>query len=108
FFYNTTATAHRGASIAAPENTLSAFKEAILAQAEYIETDVQETKDGELILLHDSNFKRTTGVDKNVWEVNYDEVKNYNAGHYLNSGYYVENIPTLDEAIKYVRGRCKL
>ena len=108
FFYNTTATAHRGGSIAAPENTLSSFKEAILAQAEYIETDVQETKDGELILIHDSNFKRTTGVDKNVWEVDYDEVKKYDAGNYLNLDYYGEKIPTLDEAIKYVRGRCKL
>lgn len=108
FFYNTTATAHRGGSIAAPENTLSSFKEAILAQAEYIETDVQETKDGELILLHDSNFKRTTGIDKNVWEVDYEEVKSYDAGSYFNSDYLGEKIPTLDETIKYVRGRCKL
>ncbi len=108
FFYNTTATAHRGGSISAPENTLAAFKEAIIAQAEYIETDVQETKDGELILIHDSNFKRTTGIDKNVWEVDYEEVKNYDAGSYFNSAYLGEKIPTLDDTIKYVRGRCKL
>lgn len=107
-FYNTTATAHRGGNVSAPENTLAAFKEAILAQVEYIETDVQETKDGELILIHDSNFKRTTGVDKNVWEVDYEEVKNYDAGNYMNLGYTGAKIPTLDEAIKYVRGRCKL
>ena len=107
-FYNTTSTAHRGVSMLAPENTLAAFKEAIISQAEYIETDVQETKDGELILIHDSNFKRTTGVDKNVWEVNYDEVKTYDAGSHFDSDFYEEKIPTLDEAIKYVKGKSKL
>lgn len=108
FMYNTTATAHRGASFVAPENTIAAFKESIKGEAEYIETDVQETKDGELILLHDSNFKRTTGVDKNVWDAYYDEVKTYDAGGYFSSSYAGKKIPTLDEAIKSIKGRAKL
>ncbi|MEG2017122.1 MAG: glycerophosphodiester phosphodiesterase [Clostridium sp.] len=108
FMYNTTATAHRGAALVAPENTITSFKESIKSDVEYIETDVQETKDGELILLHDSNFKRTTGVDKNVWNVYYEEVKTYDAGSYFGSEYAGEKIPTLDEAIKAVRGRAKL
>ncbi|MCF8927174.1 glycerophosphodiester phosphodiesterase family protein [Clostridioides difficile] len=67
------------------------------------------------IVLHDSNFKRTTGVDKNVWDVNYNEVKTYDAGsfYYYGKGYYDEKfvgekIPTLKEMIKYSKGKVKL
>lgn len=115
FSFNTTTIAHRAGAERAPENTLIALKEALNAKADYAEIDVQETKDGELIILHDSNFKRTTGVDKNVWDVNYDEVRTYDAGsfYYDGKGYYDERfvgekIPTLDEMIKYSKGRIKL
>ncbi|HGM3251499.1 TPA: glycerophosphoryl diester phosphodiesterase membrane domain-containing protein, partial [Clostridioides difficile] len=115
FSFNTTTIAHRAGAERAPENTLIALKEALNAKADYAEIDVQETKDGELIILHDSNFKRTTRVDKNVWDVNYDEVRTYDAGsfYYDGKGYYDERfvgekIPTLDEMIKYSKGRIKL
>ncbi len=83
FSFYTTAIAHRAGAEMAPENTLAAIEEASHAKADYAEIDVQETKDGELIVLHDSNFKRTTGVDKNVWDVNYNEVKTYDAGSFI-------------------------
>lgn len=108
FFYNTKATAHRASALIAPENTLAGIRESILSQAEYAEIDVQETKDGELIIIHDSNFKRTTGVDKNVWEVNYDEVKTYDAGSYFSSNFAGEKIPTLEEVMKYSKGKINL
>ncbi|MGX4599983.1 glycerophosphoryl diester phosphodiesterase membrane domain-containing protein [Faecalimicrobium sp. JNUCC 81] len=108
FFYNTTAVSHRVGGTFAPENTLVAFNEAFNSQAEYAEIDVQETKDGELIIIHDSNFKRTTGIDKNVWDVNYKEVKNYDAGSYFDYSYKGEKIPTLEDVIKYTRGKIKL
>ncbi|WP_373598692.1 glycerophosphoryl diester phosphodiesterase membrane domain-containing protein [Paraclostridium bifermentans] len=108
FFYNTTATGHRIAAARAPENTVAALKEAINGNAKYIEIDVQETKDGELIVIHDSNFKRTTGVDKNTWEVNYDEVKTYDAGSYFSSDFAGEKIPTLQEIIDHSKGKTKL
>ncbi|MCC0633157.1 glycerophosphodiester phosphodiesterase [Clostridioides sp. ZZV15-6388] len=108
FFYNTTATAHRVSALVAPENTIAAFKETFITQAEYAEIDVQETKDGELILFHDSNFERVTGVDKNVWEVDYDEIKTYDAGSHFRSDFAGEKIPTLDEAMKYSKGKIKL
>ncbi|NFE93762.1 glycerophosphodiester phosphodiesterase [Clostridium botulinum] len=108
FLYNTTATGHRASSTIAPENTLAALKEAIISEAEYAEIDVQETKDGELIISHDSNFKRTTGIDKNVWEVDYDEVKTYDAGSYFSVDFKGEKIPTLEEVIKNSKGKIKL
>lgn len=107
-FYNTTATAHRGNSTFAPENTMAAFKEAVESKAEYAELDVQETKDGQLVITHDSNFKRTTGIDKNVWDATYDEIKTYDAGSYFDEDYKGEKIPTLEEVLKYSKGKIKL
>ena len=94
-------TAHRGASINYPENTMSAFIGAKELGADWIELDVQQTKDKEIIVLHDTNLKRTTGLDKNTWEVTYDEIKDLDAGSHLNSKFSDERIPTLKEVIKY-------
>lgn len=87
-------TAHRGASTICPENTMSAFKKAHELGADWIELDVGETKDNKIIVMHDSNFKRTTKVNKEVYDVFYDEVKTYDAGN-------GEKIPLLEEVIEY-------
>lgn len=52
--------AHRGASGYAPENTLEAFEMSVKQQADGVELDVQLTKDGELVVLHDETLDRTT------------------------------------------------
>lgn len=59
-------TAHRGYSTEYPENTIPAFKGAITVGADWAELDVQQTADGEVIVMHDSSLKRTTGLDKEV------------------------------------------
>ena len=64
---NVMVVAHRGASGYAPENTLSAMKKAIEMKAEMSELDVQETADGEIILLHDNTTKRTAKKDLNIF-----------------------------------------
>ena len=97
--------AHRGASDYAPENTLSSFYLGLLQGANGIETDVQMTKDGEIIVMHDDNLKRTTGVDKNVWEVTYDEIKDLDNGSFFSKEYAGTKIPTLEEAIRFCKGR---
>ncbi len=94
-------TAHRGASVKYPENTMEAFIGAKEMGADYIELDVQQTKDNELIVIHDSNLKRTTGVDKNTWEVTYEEIKDLDAGSFLNKKYKDARIPLLEEVIKF-------
>lgn len=53
FFYNTTATGHRIEAERVPENTIAALQETINGGAKYIEIDAQETKDRELIIIHD-------------------------------------------------------
>ena len=96
-------TAHRGASVLYPENTMAAFQGAYELGADWIELDVQQTKDGVLIILHDTNLKRTTGVSKNTWEVSYDEVKKLDAGSFFDSKFKGEKIPTLEEVIKFAK-----
>ena len=61
--------AHRGYASKFPENTLIALNEAIKVGATMVEFDVQLTKDGVPIMIHDDNFKRTTGVDLKVFEI---------------------------------------
>ncbi len=94
-------TAHRGASIDYPENTMSAFYGAKELGADYIELDVQQTKDEKLIVLHDTNLKRTTKVDKNTWEVTYDEIKEIDAGSFFSKEYKDERIPLLEKVIEF-------
>lgn len=100
--------AHRAGSTFAPENTLEALDIAMESGADYAEIDVQQLKDGELIILHDTNFKRTTGVDKNVWDATYDEVKTYDAGSHYSLDFEGAKIPTLEEMIQRSDGKIKL
>jgi len=99
---------HRGASGYAPENTLSAMKKAIEMRAAMSELDVQETADGKIILLHDGSLKRTSGVDKNIWETNYADLKGLDMGSWFSKDYIDEPLPTLKEIIDLVRGKMKL
>lgn len=101
-------TAHRGASGSAPENTLIALQKAIEAGAEYAEIDVQETADGKLVLLHDPDLKRTTGIKRNIWQVGYNEIKTLDAGSWFSTEFSGERIPLLEDAIELVRGRMLL
>lgn len=100
--------AHRAGSLFAPENTLPALEKAIKSNADYAEIDIQQSKDKELIILHDTNFKRTTGVNKNVWDVTYDEIKTYDAGSYYSPEFENTRIPTLEQMIQKANGKIKL
>ena len=99
----TEVTAHRGASVDYPENTMSAFIGAKELGADWIELDVQQTKDGEIIVMHDKNFKRTTGVNKNTWELTYEEVSQLDAGSYFGAEFQGERIPLLSEVIEFAK-----
>ncbi|WP_034518746.1 glycerophosphodiester phosphodiesterase [Actinomadura sp. WAC 06369] len=104
--------AHRGASGAAPENTLAAFRAAARMGADMVEVDVQETKDHALVLLHDSTLARTTDVEdvfpeRKPWKVSdftLAEVKRLDAGSWFGKRYAGERVPTLTEAMREMRG----
>ena len=96
---------HRGYSSKAPENTIPAIELAIQAHADYVEIDVQQTKDGVLVLLHDRNLRRTTGLNKLIYNTNYREIEKLDAGSWFGSEYAGTNIPTLEEVLEFCKGR---
>lgn len=100
--------AHRGYSNKAPENTLPAFQAAIDSFADYAELDVQLTKDGEVIVLHDSNLARTTGVNKFIWNLTFEKVRSLDAGKWFSKEYRGTQIPTLEEVIILCKGKIRM
>src|SRR5205085_2434160 len=83
-----------GYSYAAPENTLSAFRKAIEAGADYAELDVQLTADGAVIVLHDRDFARVARVPKRPGQMTLAEVKELDAGRTFSPAYAGERVPT--------------
>ncbi|RFS81419.1 glycerophosphodiester phosphodiesterase [Actinomadura spongiicola] len=105
--------AHRGASAYAPENTIAAFKLAVSQRADVIEVDVQESKDHELVLMHDTTLARTTNVeevypDRAPWKVSeftLAEIRKLDAGSWFGKKYRGERVPTLGQTLTVMRGR---
>lgn len=100
--------AHRGESFDAPENTLAAFRLAWEREVTTIELDVFQTKDGQLIVTHDANTKKTTGVDKAIKESTLEELRMLDAGRWKGERWVGEKLPTLAEALATIpeHGRC--
>ncbi|WP_310726813.1 glycerophosphodiester phosphodiesterase family protein [Streptomyces sp. N2A] len=97
--------AHRGASSYAPENTLASIDEAARLGFEWVENDVQRTKDGELVILHDNSLARTTNVkkvfpDRSPWNVSdftLKEIEKLDAGSWFGPKFEGERVPTLED-----------
>ena len=103
YIHTTEVTAHRGASRDCPENTMAAFREAAEQGADWIELDIQQSRDRQLFIMHDRNFKRTTGVNKFAWELDYDEIRTLDAGKWFGREFAGEPIPLLSEAIDFAK-----
>lgn len=89
--------AHRGSAGTHPENTMSAFKEAARVGADGIETDVQLSKDGEVVIIHDEKLDRTTNASGYVKDRTLMELKTLNASATHKGKLSKEKIPTLEE-----------
>jgi len=97
--------AHRGASGHAPENTLAAVDKADKLGIDWVENDVQRTKDGELVVIHDTTLDRTTNVEKvfpdrapwNVSDFTAAEISRLDAGSWYGDAYKGAKIPTLKQ-----------
>lgn len=97
--------AHRGDALYAPENSISAIESALNSGASVIEMDIQMTKDGILVLHHDTSLIRMAGVPQPVSHYTYDELLKLEIGSAYDETYYGEKIPTLREALLAVKGR---
>ncbi len=93
---------HRGAKGECAENTLPCLEHAIRVGVDIVEVDVRETKDGKLIILHDSDFERVAGVNLSPKELTYEEIKD----RIKVFGEY--HVPTLEEVLGLVKDRVGL
>lgn len=94
---------HRGYSSVYPENTMSAFAGALDIGADYIELDVQITKDGQIVVFHDDYLKRITGMEGMIADYTYDELCNFDAGSWKDQAYSFERIPLLSDVLQLVK-----
>ncbi len=92
--------AHRGASGYAPENTLAAFDKAVEMQADYIEIDVQLSKDDLPVVIHDDTLDRTTNGTGTISAYTLQELKSLDAGSWFDKKYTGEKIPSLNEVLE--------
>ncbi len=119
--------AHRGASAYAPEHTLASYELGIEQGADYIEPDLQITRDGVLIALHDLTLERTTNVEEvfpdrfkeavvrgetvRVWpaaDFTLDEIRSLDAGSWFDESFATARVPTFREVVEVARGRAGL
>ena len=94
--------AHRGASAYAPENTLAAFRLAEEQGADGIELDVQLTKDGQVVVIHDENIDRTGTGTGAVRDYTLEELRKLSFHNHMEA-YEGEKIPTLEEVLTFVK-----
>ncbi|MGW2822515.1 glycerophosphodiester phosphodiesterase [Streptomyces sp. NPDC001443] len=102
--------AHRGASSYAPENTLAAVDRAAALGVDWVENDVQRTKDGTLVVIHDDSLRRTTDVERvfpgrSPWKVKdftAAEIARLDAGSWFGRAYAGVRVPTLEQYLRRV------
>lgn len=97
--------AHRGSSADRPECTLASLKRAIAVGATSSEVDVRRSKDGQLVILHDTTLDRTTNGKGPVGEKTLAELKQLDAGSWFDPKFKDERIPTLREVLIAAKGK---
>jgi glycerophosphoryl diester phosphodiesterase len=97
--------AHRGASADAPENTLAAMELAISKGADWVEIDVQETRDGEVVVIHDSDLKKIAGSGLKVFDSSLAELQNVDIGSWKDPSYSDQRIATLQQLLELCKDR---
>ncbi len=105
---NTMIIAHRGAAGKAPENTMVAMRHAMQDGADWLEIDVQESLDGEVVVIHDSDFMKLAGLKRKVWNSNLAEIQKIDVGSWFNAGFAKERVPTLRDVLLLAKGKCRV
>jgi len=97
--------AHRGASGAAPENTMAAFQRAIVDKADWIEIDVQENADDVIVVAHDSDFMKVARSDLKVWDATNESLRDLDIGGWYAPEYSNQRVPTLRQALELAKDK---
>lgn len=96
---------HRGAAAAAPENTLSGVRAGVQSGAPYVEIDLRMTKDGVLVLMHDSTIDRTSSGSGKISSLTWSDINTLDAGAWFSDEYSEEPIPRLDTVLQYMKDK---
>lgn len=91
--------AHRGASQTHPENTLAAFRQALMLGVQMIEFDVALTRDRRLVIMHDGTVDRTTDGTGKVGDLTWQEIQQLDAGRWKHAKFADERVPSLDQTL---------
>ncbi|WNB93624.1 glycerophosphodiester phosphodiesterase [Bacillus sp. NEB1478] len=94
--------AHRGSNKDCPENTMAAFKKAYEDGADGIELDVQLSKDGIPVIIHDEKIDRTTNKNGKVADFTYEELLEIDAGSWFSKSFSNEHIPSLEMFLQWI------
>jgi glycerophosphoryl diester phosphodiesterase len=100
--------AHRGAAGSAPENTLASVALAVEQGADLVEIDVQESADGEVVVVHDSDLMRVGGAAIKIWEATSDELQEVDVGSWYGPEFSGERVPNLEQVLEICRGRSRV
>jgi len=100
-----TIVAHRGAAGKAPENTMASVRQAIEDGTDWVEIDVQESADGEVMVIHDSDFMKLANVDLKVWEGTAAQIAAIDVGSWFDPAFSEERVPTLREVLEAARSK---
>lgn len=98
-----TVVAHRGYSGCYPENTMLAYEKAVEAKADEIELDVQLTKDGQVVVIHDETVDRTTDGTGNVDSYTLSELQKLNASKLWGDKFPKQHIPSFEEYCEWAK-----
>lgn len=100
--------AHRGGGGTAPENSLAAIRQAIEHGTDWIEIDVQESSDGEVLVVHDADLQKVARFPGKIWETTAADLRAVDIGSYVDARFSSERVPTLAEVLDECRGRAKV
>jgi glycerophosphoryl diester phosphodiesterase len=103
-----TVVAHRGAAGKAPENTLASIRQAIADRTDWVEIDVQESADGEVVVVHDSDFMKLAGVDLKVWDGTLEQIRAIDIGSWFDPQFSAERVPTLVDVLTEAKGNARV
>lgn len=97
--------AHRGSSCDRPENTMAAFHQAMALGVASIELDIHESRDGELVVMHDATVDRTTDGKGAIADLTLSALRRLDCGRWRGEAFAGERIPTLEEILAVVAPR---
>ncbi len=100
--------AHRGNHVAAQENTLAAFQNAINVEADYVEIDLRTSKDSQLVIMHDGTVNRMTNGIGKVSDLNWAELKQLKVIEKNHPEWPEQSIPLFSEVLKLCKGKINI